>query len=84
MCSYSVISDYYMNPGNWPNYYPARSPIDTMSGEQVRLLKEISLKLDRLDKSLKDRDCNDPSKAAFKRKLNKRIRETRLAGKGET
>lgn len=75
MCAMSVVSDYYMNPGFWPNH-ATHNPIDTMSAEQVRLLKEISEKLDRLDKSLKDRDCIDPAKAAFKRKLNKRIRDT--------
>lgn len=81
MCSYSVVSDYYMRPQNWPNYV-GNNPIDTMSGEQVRLLKEIGEKLDRLDKSLKDRDCIDPSKRAFKRKIAKRVRETSHPSKG--
>ncbi len=75
MCSYSVISDYYMKPQNWPNYV-GNNPIGTMNGEQVRLLKEISEKLDRLDKSLNDRECIDPSKRAFKKKIAQRIRQT--------
>jgi len=78
MCAYSVVSDYYMKPQNWPpqQWGVSQNPIDMMSAEQVRLLKEISEKLDKLDKSLKDRDCIDPSKAAFKKKIAARIRQT--------
>jgi hypothetical protein len=73
MCAYSAISDYYTDPKRW-GY---TSPIQSMDGETVRLLKEVADKLDKIDKRLNDIECNDPRKKIFKRAIDKRIRETR-------
>lgn len=72
MCAYSVVSDYYMDQHRWPQ----GNPLDTMDGAAIRMLKEITDKLDALDKRLKDIECDDPKKRAFKKKLAKRLRET--------
>ena len=77
MCAYSVISEYYTRPPD----SMATPPIQQMDGESVRLLKDIADKLDKLDKRLGDIECMDPTKAKFKKALNKRIRETAKKGK---
>ena len=73
MCAVSAVMDYYANP----HKYPHAPKIDTMDMTQINLLREVIQRLDELDKKLEDRDCNDPAKQKFEKKISKRIRELR-------
>lgn len=73
MCAVSAVMDYYTDGLRFP-YAPK---IETMDFTQINLLQEVIRKLDDLDKRLQDRDCNDPAKKKFEKKISKRIRELR-------
>ena len=57
MCAVSAISDYYMRPTAIPNQVPNYVIRPDLTPDMLETLKEIVEKLDKIDKSLKDRDC---------------------------
>lgn len=72
MCVVSVVSDYYSQ--QWPQRHDGQSVFQTMDSESVKLLKEALERLDKIDKRLKDIECNDPVKAKFLRQVKRRAR----------
>lgn len=61
MCASSVVSDYYGR--TQPGWFSPSGPAP--DAETQRLLREVMLRLDAVDKRLGDIECKDPEKAKF-------------------
>lgn len=64
MCVVSYVSDYYTQPNRFPT-----SPFQA-DPEAAKLLRQAIEILERIDKRLNDRECNDPAKAKFLKALD--------------
>jgi len=77
MCAISVIQDYYrQRTAPWPPFnptpMPSLPPID-WTPETWKLLKEVLAKLEALDAKTGQPHCEDPSKAAWMRDVERRL-----------
>ena len=79
MCAVSMIFDYYRQPTTnpaqpipWPSGVPDTLP---WTNDTFKELKDIIKRLDELDKKLGLEHCEDPKKAKWMKKIEKRLRQ---------
>lgn len=62
MCAVSVVFDYYRN-----------TPITYWNQTNYGEFREIIQRLDKLDKALGERECHDPAKAEWTKRVEDRL-----------